>query len=333
MIATDERDDAEGGESGTAYLVATPIGNLEDVTFRALTTLRSVDLVLAEDTRRTRKLLSHHDIRAPLAAYHEHNEKRKTPEMIDRLRSGQDLALVTDAGTPTISDPGYRLVREAVEAGIRVVPVPGPSAVLAALTASGLPTDRFTFLGYLPRTSGARRSTLASVRHLPGTLVYLESPRRLLASLQDAAEILGGRDAAVARELTKVHEEYLRGTLDELAAALGADDTADDERQAVRGEVTVCVAGHPDPGPPPGSGADARLQLSVPQHYTTLRRAGVPRKEALRQVARERGISRRDVYQEVMVEGAGSAEDESTGAEGASAPPDEPSESSPGEES
>ncbi|MCS7235992.1 MAG: 16S rRNA (cytidine(1402)-2'-O)-methyltransferase [Armatimonadota bacterium] len=221
--------------AGTLYLVATPIGNLEDVTLRALRVLREVDLVAAEDTRQVRKLLDRYGIQQRVVSYHEHNERTRIPQLLGALRSGRSVALVSDAGTPVLQDPGYRLVRACAEAGIPVVPVPGPSAVTAALVASGLPTDRFAFLGFLPRRRQARRRSLEEVRDQRATLVLFESPRRLVDCLQDLLEVLGDRRAAVCRELTKVHEEVRRGRLSDLLR--GVRD------QPVRGEVTVVVEG------------------------------------------------------------------------------------------
>jgi len=279
------------------YLVATPIGNLDDITLRALAILRGVDLVLAEDTRRTRKLLSHFDIRARLLSLHEHNETARTPGLVARLAAGASMALVSDAGTPLVSDPGHELVRAAIDAGVPVVPVPGASALLAALTASGLPLDRFTFVGYLPRKGGARARLFEGLAEDPGTLVFLESPRRLARSLVDAAGALGARPAVVARELTKVHEELVRGTLPEVAARF-----ADGE---VRGEVIVCVAGcgsvaEDDAGPAGGRGELDRDALR--RRYDELLAGGSARNDALKRIAAENGVKRRDVYELLMIE-------------------------------
>ena len=228
----------EGPESGALYLVATPIGNLEDVTARALRVLQEADLVLAEDTRHTRKLLCRHELRVRLQSHHEHNEEASLPRLIELLDAGRSIALVTDAGTPAISDPGFRLVRAAVAAGHRVVPVPGPSALLAALVASGMPTDRFTFVGYPPRKRGARRRFFDELRDEPATVVFFESPHRIARCLDDAATAFGAdRPAALCRELTKAHEEIFRDTLGAVAARAA--------ESRLRGEITVCVAGAP----------------------------------------------------------------------------------------
>jgi 16S rRNA (cytidine1402-2'-O)-methyltransferase len=216
--------------------VATPIGNLGDTTHRAVEVLRDVDAIASEDTRRTRKLLSHYGIKTSLVAYHEHNEERAARAVIERINQGQSIALVTDAGTPLISDPGYRLVEQAVGEGIDVVCVPGPSAVVAALSVAGLPPMPFHFLGFLPRKSAARRTKLASFADLPGTLVFYVSPHRVEPVLRDMLEVLGEeRRAVLARELTKVHEELLRGTLADLSETAGS--------RALKGEIVVLVEG------------------------------------------------------------------------------------------
>lgn len=286
---------------GRLFVVATPIGNLGDITLRALEILDEVEVVLAEDTRRTRKLLSHFDLHTPLESLHEHNEAGKVAGLVERLQDGASMALVSDAGTPVISDPGYPLVRAAVEAGIDVVPVPGASAVLASLVASGLPPDRFTFVGYLPRKTAARRRELEGLAGAPETLIFLEAPRRLTAMLSDAAEVLGPRRATVARELTKVHEEFLRGTLPDLARRL--------EGREIRGEVTVCVAGATGGADgPAGQPEKVASEEDLVNHYRRLLKDDVERNEALRAVAERFGLSRNEVY-DVVVLGAGDDED------------------------
>jgi len=221
--------------SGVLYIVATPIGNLEDITLRALRVLKEVDLIAAEDTRHTRRLLGHYGIGTALASYHEHNEKTKAAQLIQRIQAGSSVALVCDAGTPLVSDPGYRLVREAIAAGVRVVPIPGPSALTAVLGASGLPTDAFAFEGFLPAKKAARRQKLTALRNERRTMVFYEVPHRLEDSLKDLLEILGNREAVIGREVTKIHEEFLRGALQDLACRTGAG--------AWRGEITLVVAG------------------------------------------------------------------------------------------
>lgn len=264
------------------YLVATPIGNLGDITLRALRTLASADVVLAEDTRVTKTLLAHYGITTPLFSYHEHSGASVRDRMIGRLREGQTVALVSDAGTPLISDPGFRLVEAAIAEGLPVVPLPGASAVLAALVASGLPTDRFFFEGFLPPKSAGRRARLAALAAIPGTLVLYEAPHRLAAALADAQAVLGDRQAAVARELTKLYETVRRGTLGELVAAYP-------EGAAVRGEIVVLIAPSTDGARAEEAAAtlDDRLGAALADHSV---------KDAAALVAIETGLPRRDVY-------------------------------------
>ena len=221
--------------AGILYVIATPIGNLEDITLRALAIFKQVDLIAAEDTRHTRILLARYEIRKPLTSYHEHNEKSQAPLLIERLQRGQNVALVTDAGTPAISDPGYRLIVGAIAAGIRIVPVPGPSALLAALSASGMPTDRFVFEGFLPSKTAERQKKLERLRDEPRTLIFYEAPHRLHESLADMRRIFGQREIAVGRELTKLHEEFVRGSLDDVNLKLAGRE--------LKGEITIVVRG------------------------------------------------------------------------------------------
>ncbi|MGN6716532.1 MAG: 16S rRNA (cytidine(1402)-2'-O)-methyltransferase, partial [Candidatus Binatia bacterium] len=202
--------------SGSLYIVPTPIGNLEDITFRAVRVLKEVDLIAAEDTRHTQVLLNHYGIRTPVTSYHEHNERSKARELVEQLRGGTTIALLCDAGTPMISDPGYRLMSEAIRAGVQVIPLPGPSAVTAALSAAGFPTDRFGFEGFLPAKKSERRSTLESLREDTRTLIFYEAPHRLKETLADMADIFGEREIAIGREISKVHEEFLRGAIREI---------------------------------------------------------------------------------------------------------------------
>ena len=274
---------------GCLYLVATPIGNLEDITLRALRVLEQVDSIACEDTRRTQKLLNHYKIRKPLVSYHEHNEMTRAPELVIELERGARVALVSDAGMPLISDPGHRLVSLCIRHRVPVVPVPGPSAVVAALAASGLSSEEFLFAGFLPSRSGDRRKALERLRLEDRTIVLYEAPHRLAESLRDAAEILGDRPACIAREVSKIHEEFLRGSLAELA------DLA--ARSTPRGEITVLI------GPPERSAA-------VPSGETTeslahrvdelIRQAKLDRKEALKVAAKERGLTRRAAYQQML---------------------------------
>lgn len=216
------------------YLVATPIGNLEDLSFRALRILKEVALIAAEDTRTSRVLLDHYQIDTPLTAYHDHNKAKKTRRLLDHLAQN-DLALISDAGTPAINDPGFVLVQEALREGHQVIPIPGPSAPIAALSASGLATDKFVYLGYLPRKSSSRRELLSQIKDLPWTLVCLETPHRLLDSLEDCHAVLGNREITVARELTKLHEEFIRGPITTAREHF--------QRQEPRGEITLVIAG------------------------------------------------------------------------------------------
>jgi len=218
------------------YVVATPIGNLEDITLRAIRILAGVDLIAAEDTRHTVRLLAHYEIRTPLVSCHEHNEAQRSPELIEKIRSGASVALVSDAGTPSVSDPGYRLVRAAVEEGLPVFPIPGVSAAVTALCAAGLPTDAFVFLGFVPKKKGKRKELLAGLANEPRTLVFYESPRRVGILLEEIHAAMGDRQAVLGRELTKLHEEFLRGRLSEIRAVLA-------NRPQVRGECTLLVAG------------------------------------------------------------------------------------------
>jgi 16S rRNA (cytidine1402-2'-O)-methyltransferase len=266
---------------GGLYVVATPIGNAADITLRALDVLARADLVACEDTRQTAKLLSLHGLKAPLAAYHEHNAARMRPVLLARLAAGEAIALVSDAGTPLVSDPGYKLVREAVEAGHRVTTLPGPSAPLAALILSGLPSDRFLFAGFLPPKSAGRRTALAELAPVPATLILFESAGRLADSLADMAAVLGPRPAAVARELTKLYEEVRRGTLGDLAAHYA-------ESGPPKGEIVV-VVGPPEPGRPAAEDADLDAALDAAMAQMSLR-------DAVDAVAAATGRKRREVY-------------------------------------
>jgi 16S rRNA (cytidine1402-2'-O)-methyltransferase len=269
---------------GTLYLVATPIGNLADITYRAVETLRAADVIACEDTRQTRKLLEHYDIQRPLVSYHEHNESERSEDLIARLSAGGTVALVSDAGTPLISDPGYRVVRAAVEAGVTVVPIPGASAVLSALSASGLPTDRFTFHGFAPRKSGERQRLFATLLGSESVHVFYESPHRILETLDDLVTALHDPEVVAARELTKVHEEFLRGTAGEVRAKLAS-------RDAIRGEFTLVVG---KPGVAPEIAG-----VATPERVAALEATGLSRMDAIKAVARERGLNKRDVYAQV----------------------------------
>ncbi len=263
------------------HIVATPIGNLRDISFRALATLAAADAILAEDTRTSKTLLAHYGISTPLLPYHEHNAAQMRPKVLAKLREGGKLALISDAGTPLVSDPGYKLVAELVAEGLPVTGIPGPSAVLAALVLAGLPTDRFFFEGFLPPKSGGRRTRLTELAAIPGTLVFFESPRRLAEMLADAAAVLGARRGAVARELTKFYETVRRGTLPELAAHYESEEEA-------RGEIVVIIG-------PPGA-ADLVTSDEAIDERLRAAMAKVSLKEAVAQVAAETGQPRRKVY-------------------------------------
>ena len=269
--------------SGVLRLVATPIGNLEDITYRAVRVLREADLIACEDTRQTRKLLDHYGIRTPTISYHEHNEATRAAELAARLVGGASVALVSDAGMPLVSDPGYRVVRAAIDAGIPVEPVPGASAALAALAASGLATDAFRFGGFLPHKAGQRLKLLESLADEAATVIFYEAPHRILESLEAIQQALGGRPVVVARELTKIHEEFLRGTAAEVRAQLAA-------RDAVKGEITLLI-GKAD-APPPD-------ETPLPEAVDALVGAGMAKMDAIKQVARRRGLSKREVYDAV----------------------------------
>lgn len=277
-------------QKGTLYLCATPIGNLEDITLRALRILREVDLIAAEDTRHTRKLLSHYQIHTPLTSYHRHNAGKKGAYLLQLLATGQQIALVSDAGTPGISDPGTDLVVAALADRLRVIPLPGPSAGLTALIVSGLPTDAFAFEGFLPAARKARRDKLSALVYETRTLIFYEAPHRLLATLTDLREILGNRPLAAARELTKKHEEVVRGTVAEVEEHFRA--------QEPRGEFCLILAGWDKETSKNVLPEEPALEPA--EHVAKLEAEGSVRKEAIRAVARAHGLSRREVYRAVI---------------------------------
>jgi 16S rRNA (cytidine1402-2'-O)-methyltransferase len=268
--------------SGILYVVATPIGNLEDITFRAVRVLKEVNWIACEDTRQTSKLLDHYSIATQQISYHEHNEIERAKELCSRLLAGESGALVSDAGVPLISDPGYRLVHSAVAVGVAVQPVPGPSAALAALSASGLPTDSFHFAGFLPARAGQRVHALEALRDEVATLIFYEAPHRILETLTDIQAVLGERDVVIAREITKIHEEFVHGTVSEVRERLA-------EREMVKGEITILVAKATRPAVD-----DRPIEEAVDAHM----RAGMSRMDAIKAVAKSRGLSKRDVYRE-----------------------------------
>lgn len=270
--------------SGTLYIVATPIGNLEDLTGRAARILGEVDLIACEDTRQTRKLLGRYGISTPMVSYHEHNEQSRALDLLREIEAGKNVALVSDAGTPLIADPGYRLVEQARNRGIAVSPIPGPSALLTALSASGLPTDSFSFHGFLPAKTGQRKKRLEELGSSEATLVFYEAPHRILETLEDIEETLGARTVVLARELTKLHEEFLRGTAAEIR------DVLKKRPSSVKGEITLMIGKGepPQPDNTPITEAVAKLVAS-----------GVPKMEALKTVARRRGLSKREAYKQL----------------------------------
>lgn len=284
------REDASG--VGTLYLVATPIGNLEDMTFRAIRTLKEVSMIAAEDTRQTRKLLTHFEVATRLVSYHEHNKQASGPELVRLLLEGQSIALVSDAGLPAISDPGYDLVRMAVDEGVPVVPIPGANAALSALIASGLPTERFAFVGFLPREKKDQTKLLEGLQHVQDTLLFYESPHRVEKTLLRMAEVWGAeRRVCLARELTKRYEEFVRGTIAECLTHL--------EQYPPQGEYCVIAEGASDAAVQ--EAADGWWEAkSLGEHVAHYEARGSDRKHALKLVAADRGVSKRDVYNALL---------------------------------
>jgi len=272
--------------AGSLYIVATPIGNLEDITLRALRVLKEVTLIAAEDTRHTQKLLTHFGIHARLTSYHDHNKEEKSELLIERLKDGESVALVSDAGTPGVSDPGYYLINRAVEEGMDVVPVPGASAALAALSASGLATDSFVFEGFLPSRSAQRRRKLEGLSEEHRTMIFYEAPHRIHKALGDMLEILGDRRAVLARELTKVHEELIRDTLSGIIESVRS--------RKLKGEITLLVGGST-------KGPQQESVLPFSEHVMKIvREEGLSKKDAMAKVAKLRGVPRRVVYKETI---------------------------------
>lgn len=268
--------------AGKLLVVSTPIGNLEDVTLRALDVLRNCQLIACEDTRNTKKLLARYGIETPLTSYHEHNEVEKSQKLLERLKDGKDVALVSDAGTPSVSDPGWRIVNLSVENGIEVVPVPGPSAVLSALVVSGLPVDSFLFLGFFPKTVGKKKELLKDVKNYPHTLIFYESARRLSGTLSVLLEILGDRKVCVAREMTKLYEETVRGSVSEVISVLS-------ERGSVKGELTVVLEGS-------GEGSKKISTEEMQKTLRAMKEQGVALSDAVRAVCESSGALRNSVY-------------------------------------
>lgn len=292
MTKAKSNQQADNG-AGCLYIVATPIGNLEDITMRALRILKEADVIACEDTRQTLKLLSHFGIQKRLVSYHEHNEIMRASELIIELEEGAQVALVSDAGTPAISDPGHRLVSLSLRHGIKVVPVPGASALVAALAASGMPMEQFLFVGFLPSRQSERRKTLRALAQEPRTLVLYEAPHRLLDSLEDALEILGNRPAVIAREVTKVYEEFVRDHLENLVDSV--------RKKPPRGEITI-VIGTSDGQPAHHSDATEAGAVPLARRIDEIiKEKSVDKKAALKQAARERGLTKREAYKQLLV--------------------------------
>jgi len=284
--------------TGCLYLVGTPIGNLEDITLRAIRILKEADQIACEDTRHTQKLLSHYNIHKPLVSYHEHNEMTRAPELVLALEQGAKIALVSDAGTPLVSDPGHRLVSLCLRHQISIVPIPGPSALLASLSASGLPNEEFLFVGFLPARTGERRRALERLRIEDRTIILYEAPHRIAECVADAREVLGDRAACLAREVTKIHEEFRRGKLSQLSTSL--------QETPARGEITLLIG--------PEAPGDARTQANSTQSLADrveelIRQAKLDRKEALKLAAKERGLTRRAAYDEIVSARGDAADD------------------------
>jgi len=267
---------------GKLFVVSTPIGNLEDITLRAVTVLKDCDVIACEDTRNTKKLLTRYGIETPLTSYHEHNEVEKSPKLLERLKDGKDVALVSDAGTPSVSDPGWRLVNLSIENNIEVVPIPGPSAVLSALVVSGLPTDSFLFLGFFPKTIGKKKELLKEVKSYPYTMVFYESARRLSRTLSLMLEILGDRNICIAREMTKLYEEVIRGSVSEVISTLS-------KKESIKGEVTIVLGGS-------GKGRGEISTEEVQRTLRAMKENGTALSDAVRTICESSGTSRNSVY-------------------------------------
>jgi 16S rRNA (cytidine1402-2'-O)-methyltransferase len=287
MVSSKKRDKKiETSTTGCLYVVATPIGNLDDITLRAIRVLETVDMIAAEDTRHTKRLLTAHGIHNRLISYHEHNEAQRSLEIMEKIRTGRQIALVTDAGTPMVADPGYRLVQAAIADDVQVIPVPGVSAATAALCASGMATDQFSFLGFPSRKKTRRIEALKAAARLPGTLIFYQSPRRILTFLDEVLSILGDRHAVLARELTKVHEEFIRGPLTQIKTALAKKET-------IKGECTLLVEGHSrDLETADGSWEKALL--------SALEADSRPISDVAKEIAHQFGVKKREVYNKAM---------------------------------
>ena len=287
--ASSGAEDSDRATPGTLYLVGTPIGNLDDITLRALRVLKEVDVIACEDTRHTATLLNHYGIDKPTISYHEHNELTRAAELIVHLERGDNIAVVSDAGMPGVSDPGYRLVALAVRHHIRVVPIPGASAFLSALVASGLPTDSFRFAGFLPPKAGARRSALEAIRESPRTQVFYEAPHRILETMRDIVSELGSeRHVVIAREVTKVHEEFVRGRAGEVLSQL-------EQRGEIKGEITLLIGKAEEAAQAPASAKTIARRVQE-----LVREEKLDEKAALKQAAKEFGLSKSEAYRELQ---------------------------------
>lgn len=287
MPSNSPMDDTKLGQKvGDLYVVATPIGNMNDITLRALNILGQVDVIAAEDTRHTGKLLVHHQLKGHLISYHEHNEKKRTPDLIHKLKTGSSIALVSNAGTPSVSDPGYRLVKEAIANDIKVIPIPGASAVVAALSAAGMPTDAYVFVGFSPKKKAKRLKQLQSLDGEHRTIVFYESPRRMLTLLEEIRTIMGDRYGVLCREMTKIHEEFIRGSVSEIIAELN-------ERMAVKGECTLLLAGCTHE-------SDTSIEAVRSELYKALKKQDKTLSEVAKTVAKKLGLSRKTVYDEAL---------------------------------
>jgi 16S rRNA (cytidine1402-2'-O)-methyltransferase len=279
-------DNGSNAGPGTLYVVATPIGNRDDITLRALSVLKNADLIAAEDTRHTGKLLSLHHIKGRLISYHEYNERERTPGLVARLKNGSSVALVSNAGTPVVSDPGYRLIKEAVEAGINIVPVPGVSAAIAALSVSGLATGSFIFIGFCPKKKEKRLDLLKDLKNEKRTIIFYESPRRILRLIEEIISVTGERHSVLSREITKVHEEFIRGTLSEILAVLK-------ERTEIKGECTLIVSGCEEK-------EDSSQETVTKELKESIRSNKKPLSVLAKETAKKFGLSRKAIYEEAL---------------------------------